>query len=428
MEQSRVGIIHAYPSRYLIECLAEQGHRIVLIGNAAPELAEHPAVEALLVVPLWSAEALRQAVVEYHNIRPFAALLPVNEGTVVTTAQLCEALGLRGLPPVAALASRNKYLSALLWESQGIAVPKTVAIGDPRLAWPVIEQQLGGRAVLKLVDSMNSQGVIAVTSEAQCCSAVEQLLDMVEQAVDVDAALDRNRFAYGHSSLKLIAQSFCEGAEVSVDVFLLPDGDDQVLAVLEKAPAPGPYFAESASVWPTSLGEAAEQELGCLAIAAARALGLREGPAHVEIRYADGRPCVLEAGLRPGGGYTVQTVEMLTGHNVYAMQARLSLGQPVLREARPEHGAALFGGVVIERSGTLQRVDGLEVFEGLSALKHLVVLCQPSDQVQAMPRSAQPHYCYYLLGGERREELLDIHRQIQANVRLHINCQGEGHV
>lgn len=425
MSAHRIGVIHAYPSRRLLDCLGAAGYRVVLIGNGRA-LAEHPAVEAVLQVPLWPTDALFSAAAEYHAAHPFSALLPVNEGAVVATAQLSECLGLPGMSLATAVCSRNKYLATLLWEAQGVPVPATLPL-TLETPWEQVCQRLGTRVVVKLSDSMNSQGVIAVSDAYQYRQALAALHELIQQTTDVDPLKDRNRFAYGHSSLQFIAQSFCEGREVSVDLLLQPDGTDQVLAVLEKEGGQGPYFAESASVWPTSLGAEQEHSIGQLALRAARALGLTQGAAHVEIRYQHGVPRVLEAGLRPGGGYTAQTIELLSGVDVYAAQVRLLLEQVPLPTAVGECGAVLFGGVVIEASGTLLAVEGMQVFEQLAELRELVVLAHPGDWVQAMPDSAQPHYCYYLLTGESREALLEIHQGIQQQVRLQVAVQEVTH-
>ena len=62
------------------------------------------------------------------------------------------------------------------------------------------------------------------------------------------------------------------------------------------------------------------EELGGLAIKGVKAMGFSEGVAHVEIRYSEDIPKILEAGLRPGGGYTAQLVERLTGNILYRLR------------------------------------------------------------------------------------------------------------
>ena len=229
MERKRVGIIHAYPNSYMVDSLHQAGYTVVLIGNGE-EFEGHSGVEAILQAPLWDSSAIQETVEAYHSKKPFDALIPVNEGNIVVTATLCEKLGLQGgMSTTAALVSRNKYLSYMVWASLGVPVPLTFPVYDAESSWKIIESKLGGIGVIKLVDSMNSQGVIAVRTQEECKEAIDSLNEMTEQSVDVDSMIDRNRFAYGQSGLKLMVQHFCDGLEVSVDVFLMPDGEDRVL-------------------------------------------------------------------------------------------------------------------------------------------------------------------------------------------------------
>jgi hypothetical protein len=357
---------------------------------------------------------------------PFGALIPINEGNVVITASLCTKLGLQsGMSAISAIVSRNKYFSYMIWRASGVSVPSTYPVYEAESTWDIIQSQLGGRGIIKLVDSMNSQGVIAVETKQECIDAVNGLYRMTDQPVEVDLKTDRNRYAYGNSGLKLMVQQFCDGLEVSVDVFLMPNWEDRVLVILEKDHTCGPYFAETASVWPTSMGRDKEAEIGELAIRAARAIGLTSGPAHVEIRYSGVQPVVLEAGLRPGGGYTVQLIERLHNENVFVSQARLATGGSIVPNPVNELPAVLFGGVKYPKSGTLTKIGGMEIFDKLGHLEQLVVLNELGDQVRAVPESAQPHYCYYLLAGNSRDELIDIHGRIQKNIKLDI--QGRTH-
>ncbi len=420
IEQKRVGIIHAYPNRYMVDSLHQAGYTVVLIGNGE-EFEGHSGVEAILTTPLWDTSAIQETVQAYHCEKPFDALIPVNEGNIVVTATLCEKLGLQGgMSTTAALVSRNKYLSFMVWGSLGVPVPLTYPVYDAESTWKIIESKLGGVGVIKLIDSMNSQGVIAVSTKEECKEAVNSLHKMTEQSVEVDSMIDRNRFAYGQSGLKLMVQHFCEGVEVSVDVFLMPDGEDRVLAILEKDPASGPYFAETASVWPTSMSPDREAEVGALAIRAARALGLKGGAAHVEIRYTGDQPMVLEAGLRPGGGYTVQLIERLLDENVFVSQASLAVGHTIATNPCLDLPAVLFGGIKYPQSGVLKKIDGMDIFNELGHLEQLVILNETGDQVMAVPESAQPHFCYYLLSGSSRDELINVHSQIQTQVKLSV--------
>lgn len=418
-KHNRLGIIHAYPSHWLIDTLKRDGWRIVLIGdfpNRSEDALE--GVDDVINVPLRDEDRLVRSVAEYHRLMPFDVLLPVYEGATALTARLAAMLGLPCFSEASAVASRNKFIASCLWATQRIPVPRSLPLVDPDDAWRIIEREFGGDAVIKLVDSMNSQGVVRVRNQQACEQALTELNGMLHSAIDIDLLRDRNRFAYGRGEVKLFVQEYCDGSEVGIDIII--DGSESyMLGVFEKAPAEGPCFAESLSVWPTSLGAAVESELGSLAVAAVRALGVTTGAAHVEIRLSQGGARVLEVGLRPGGAYTVKAAEHLTGVNSYRWLAATLAGEPLPLPTAPS-GAVLYGGIVYPSSGMLSRADGLDVFDGLEGLLDLQVLNHPGDQVYALPRSAQPHFCYYLLVGNSREDVVSKHQLIQSRVQIEV--------
>ncbi len=413
---NRICIIHPYPSRYLLESLVQAEYSVVLVcpEATAPSGVE---VEAVLAVPLHLETEVTRKVLAYHAQHPIEVCVPFYEGTTSLCSRLAEQMGLPGNPPEASEASRNKYEAYVRWSRAGVRVPRTVSITG-REGWKAIEAEFGYPAGVKLSDSMNSQGVGLVRNRDEFLLYEHLLREMLARPVDVDVHDDRNRMAYGRSPVKLIAQEFCRGAELGVDLFYR---DDRwvVTGIFEKAPAHGPFFAETMSVSPSSFGPEVEAELGQIAADAVAALGGTVGAAHVEIRYAEDGPRVLEAGLRPGGGYTMQAVEFMRGINVPVELVRLLKGG-VLPELAPLDKAALYGGIVYARSGVLRAVHGLEVFEDIPGLQTHVILHQPGERVYALPESAQPHFTYYLIGGRSRDEVLAQHRRIQETVKLEI--------
>lgn len=417
-KNNRVGVIHAYPSVWLINALRDAGWQVVLIGDFPETSPTSLGCEAVVVVPLWDEEVLMQKVEAFHQNAPFDVLLPVYEGSTVLTARLSERLGLPCYSAAAAIASRNKWIANQLWAQQDVLVPRTLPLIEMDRAWPLIERYFEGDAVLKLSDSMNSQGVVRVQNQAMCEQAIEQFAAMLQRSRSVAHALDRNRYAYGRSGVQILIQEYCHGPEFGVDV-LIHHGHATALGVFGKADSNGPCFAETVSAWPTAQGPETEEAIKASAVRAALALGACVGCAHVEIRQTSKGPCVIEAGLRPGGAYTVRAVELLTGVCQYRWLASALVGEPLPNVQAPQ-GAALYGGVTYGKSGVLTGVQGVDVFEQLDGLVDVQMLNRVGDKVYALPSSAQPHFCYYLLHGQSRAQLLERHQRIQQCVQLDI--------
>jgi S-sulfo-L-cysteine synthase (3-phospho-L-serine-dependent) len=416
----RVGIIHAYPSNYLVNTLKKSNCKIVLFVPEKSKLSLNDAnIEEVIELPLHNHALVHESIIEYHQNKPLDVLLPIYEGATSITAKLAEFLKLRGAKFSAAEASRNKYLSYNYWLQNSIPVPLTVPIYNPYLGWQEIEANIGYPAIIKLVDSMNSQGIIKVANRHEYLNAIERLLQMLQRPFDLSQQVDRNRLAYGTSDIKIIAQQYCSGVEVGVDC-IVSNGSYQIFGVFEKTPAKGPYFAESMSISPTSLNDEELQRVKQIAIDAVTVLGHDQTTAaHVEIRFTEDGPKVLEAGLRPGGAYTVAAVEYMTGINPYLELLNALLGNN-LNFVSSNTNAVLYGGIVIPKSGYLTNVSGLEVFEDMPGLLDVQILNASGDQVYSLPESAQPHFAYYLVGGTSRYEILHKHKAIQESICLEI--------
>src|SRR5437899_10795857 len=104
------------------------------------------------------------------------------------------------------------------------------------------------------------------------------------------------------ASRSLLVEEFVPGGEVGVEG-LVPQGALRVLAIFDKPdPLDGPFFEETIYVTPSRLAQAAQQEIAACAQAAVRALGLREGPIHAEVRHNDRGAWLIELAARPIGG------------------------------------------------------------------------------------------------------------------------------
>ena len=414
---ARICIVHAYPSADLLRSVLAAEHEVLLVVPHDAEVTPSSKVE-VRKAHLRDDSAVLSTIEAVHARMPIDVVLPIYEGGTPVTALACECLGLPGNSVAAARTSRDKHASFERWKSAGVSTPQTMPITDLDDSLNAALERLDFPMVVKPSDSMNSQGVCLVRDAESLERAARELLVLVSGRHGSDDR-DRNRVAYGRVAVPVIAQSYCPGVEVGVD--LLYRGSRYcALGVFEKAASKGPHFAELMSISPTSLGAAREDALVSLAARAVAALGATEGAAHVEIRLAeDGTPCVLEAGLRPGGGYTADAIEALYGVHPALELASLLLGAP-LPASPTRRGAVLYGGVLNPSNGILRTVGGLEALTTTPGLVKHVILHQPGDFVSAPPESAQPHYMYYLIHGRDRTEALRSHDLIQNGLCLEI--------
>ena len=87
-------------------------------------------------------------------------------------------------------------------------------------------------------------------------------------------------------------------------------------------------------------------------VRAARAIGLREGPVHAELRLGPGGPSVIEVAARSIGGLCSRTLTFGTGRSLEELILSHALGRP-LQSLERERRAAGVMMIPIPRAGRL---------------------------------------------------------------------------
>ena len=110
----------------------------------------------------------------------------------------------------------------------------------------------------------------------------------------------------------MLLESFVGGTEHTAELFVV-DGQPVLELISDKLPMEAPYFIESGDVMPSRLAADDVERIKAAARAAATAVGVVWGWAHVEIKLDGGVAHVIEIAGRPGGGYTRAMVRTAYG-------------------------------------------------------------------------------------------------------------------
>lgn len=318
-----------------------------------------------------------------HRRAPFAGVIPLHEMSVQTATAIAAALDLPGFSHVVADRVRNKLLAREALQEAGVPCPAFAAIRSPAdvLAFG---RRHGFPLILKPTDSGGSVGVFLVSSPDDAASACANV----------------SKHSYNGV---LLAESVLHGPEFSVEI-VISDGRPEVMAVTEKLNTNGPYYVELGHTVPTQLGpaEAAVAEEACRAV---RALGLKVGAAHVEVRLTEEGPRIIEVGGRLAGDLIPDLVELAYGVNPYVLAAEVATGRscrlapPAVRQhagVRFLHGAP--GRVlrtphpgnfdelarhVIDLEVTVQAGDDVkELTSNLQRLGHVMAVAEARDRLE----------------------------------------------
>ena len=292
--------------------------------------------------------------------------MAVDDGGVATAALAGERLGLAHNPPAAVAATRDKSVMRTAFRAAGISQPgfRVLRPGDDAGSVDL-------PAVLKPVALSASRGVIRADDPAAARAAEARIRAILAAAgEDPDGPI--------------LAETYEPGAEVAVEA-LLRGGELEVLAVFDKPdPLEGPYFEETIYVTPSRLPRERLRLVEETAAAAARALGLREGPVHTELRLDGDRIRVLELAARSIGGLCSRALRFGAGISLEEVILRHALGLPLGDHARERQAAGVMM-LPIRQAGTLREVRGLDAARAVPGVSDVRITIAPGRPVVPLP-------------------------------------------
>jgi hypothetical protein len=267
--------------------------------------------------------------------------------------------------------------------------------------------------VVKPLRLSASRGVIRADAPAQFVAAFERLRRILA-APDI--------LACGESARLILVEEFVPGSEHALEG-LLVDGELRVLALFDKPdPLDGPYFEETIYVTPSRLRSDAHHALESCAQRAALALGLTTGPVHVELRYNDRGPWLIEMAARPIGGRC--SAGLRFGTRDSGLGAGASLEEIILRHALAMPMASLereacASGVMmipVPRAGVLRDVSGIEAARAIPLIDGVEITAHPGEALVPWPEGSR-YPGFIFARGDRPAEveaaLREAHRKLE---------------
>ena len=234
-----------------------------------------------------------------------------SEVGMMLAARIREEFDLPGARPDLCIKLLDKALQRQIWTAKGVPGPEWKIFGDPQATLAGIHQ-FKLPLIIKPTDSSGSRGV----------TKIESLDDDLTDAV--------NRAFQFSKSCKVIVESYMDGTEFTVEVFVA-DGDVHVLAVTEKKKVEGTKGTVASELATPDRPEEIVTAIKNCVVDAFRALDYTEGPGHAEvILMKDDSVGLVEVAGR-GGGFMVFNglVPAVSGVNIAQLTALQAVGFPV---------------------------------------------------------------------------------------------------
>lgn len=272
-------------------------------------------------------------------------------------AYACEKLGLVGISTDTAIKSTDKAEMIYAFAEHGVRHPLYKVVSDMN---NLDATQFEYPLITKPTDNSGSRGV--------------HLVNTPEELKEAIAYSSEN----GREGDVIIEEYMC-GPEVSVEI-MVTHGQVHVLQVTDKLTTGTPHFVEMGHSQPSRLGEENLQKIRDLAIQAVRAVGIENGPAHVEIILTKDGPKMVELGARMGGDcITTHLIPLSTGIDMVESTIKTALGEtPDLTQTIWKGSAIRFFSAPC---GYIHSIDGLEEARALEGVKEITLMKNIGEQV-----------------------------------------------
>lgn len=327
----------------------------------------------------------------------FDGVAAVGDLPAVLAAEAAQALGVPFHPPAAARACHDKFLARQLFQDAGMMLPQffRAKLGDDPLP---LANAATYPCVLKPLGLSASRGVIRANNKAEFVTAFTRIRTM----------LGRGAF--------LQVESYIDGREFAVEG-LVTAGELEPLAIFDKPdPLEGPFFEETIYVTPSRAAADVQQKLLETTAAAVKALGLRHGPVHAELRYNAEGAWILEAAARPIGGLCSRALRFEGG---------ASLEEVIIRHALAGQGACptkTASGVMmipIPKGGIYESVEGMERASAVAGIEDVIITAKQGQKLIPLPEGSS-YLGFIFARGDSPQDAEEALRRSHAELRFHI--------
>ena len=284
-----------------------------------------------------------------EGFRPDGIMTLATDMPMRSIAAACDKLGLPGITFDTAIKSTDKGEMIKCFEQNGVEHPWYYILTDASSVDEVVGK-ITYPCISKPTDNSGSRGVMLIHNEQE-----------LREAVSYSSENGR--------SGSVIVEEYMQGPEVSVEV-IVSNGVPHVLQVTDKLTTGAPHFVEMGHSQPSRLAADDLRKIRDLASRAALAVGIKNGPAHVEIILTENGPKMVELGARMGGDcITTHLVPLSTGIDMIEATIRIACGENPDLEPKFRKGSAIR--FLDAPCGTITAIEGAEQAAKLESVREI---------------------------------------------------------
>ncbi|WP_433201524.1 ATP-grasp domain-containing protein [Dactylosporangium sp. CS-047395] len=389
----------------IVEKANDLGLRVVYVQYPNSYRREHwEYVSQALLLDYSDLDRLLPLVRALHQAYPFRKVVSLFELGLLPAAKIDEMLGLGGnsVATVEMLLDKSfmrRHLNAL-----GVSpVAHAVGRGEDDLRRFVAEHGLP--VVIKPTREAGSICVFVVREEAELAPVVARYheLGTTFDAIDLAGPMDA-----------FLMEEYLDGPEISVESLSFA-GRHVVVGITDKVT--GPAFVELGHATPSRHPAEQLAEVEELVHRFLDAVGLREGPAHTELKLTSRGPRIIESHNRVGGDRINELTELAYGVDMdrYALAIPFGLVEPLPGRPAAVQGAAIR--FLTPPPGRVVAIHGTDDIADDPALVEVEIEVEPGDVVREL-RWSEDRVGHVIARGATTDQAIANCERLVATLRI----------
>ena len=319
-----------------------------------------------------------------------------------SVAAVADELGLVGISKETAIKATDKGEMRMALRKSGVPIPDFYRVRSKEEYRSAVNKikEAGYKCIVKPADNSGSRGI-------------DLLSDFEQETID-------NAYEYSKQSSRsgdLMVEEYMEGDEVSVESLSI-DGICHVIQITDKLTTGAPYFVEMGHSQPSVLSEDTKEKIRQITIAANKAIGIENGPAHTEIKITKDGPKIIELGARLGGdNITTHLTPLSTGVDMVECCINIAMGMAVNLNTRMNRGSAIRY-FPLEK-GKIKNIEGVEQAQKIPGVVQVSIVHGVGESVNGIKNSGD-RVGFVITEGDDAKAAVDAAMQGVAAVKFEV--------
>lgn len=302
---------------------------------------------------------------------------------VRTAAVLSEELGIPGISKEVAIRATDKIEMIKAFQKHQVPSPKFWIVENDA-SFQRQKKELEYPVIFKPQESSGGRGVILVKREEDTRQAYEYTKSFSKTG-------------------EILIEEYLDGPEVSVEV-ICENKEVHVLAITDKLTTGAPFFVEMGHCQPSAFSEEIKTAIETVAVQAIRAVGIGNGPVHVEMKVTQDGPKMIELGARMGGDFiTTHLVPLSTGIDMMKLVIENACGEKINIPKNNRYGSAIR--FFSSESGRLEDVTGIGEALSVNGVKYVLLFKKTGSSITDIHNSLDRVGCVIAQGRSNQESI-----------------------